>query len=131
MAEIKITIAELIDILAANNILQNFMSDIHFEGDYITFNFHTGQFFPRYIPVSLLFQNFVSDIITFEISTNWMSDKFFALLPVKTNKFIKLKFPKLMVNIHNISDSFLNGLHFKDIQYENGMFQMKFQTKEN
>jgi len=130
MAEINITIAEFVDLLAANNVLQNFIFDIRFEGDYINFNFNTGQFFPKHIPVSLKFQDYVSDNITFTITTNWMSDKFFKLLPIKTNKYIKLKFPELIVNIQQISESFLNGLHLKDIQYNNGLFQIKFQTQD-
>jgi len=131
MAEINISIAEIVDLLIQNNVLKNFVFDIRFEGDYITFNFHTGQFFPRHIPVSLKFENFESEKIVFEVSTNWMSDQFLKLLPIKNNRFLKLKFPKLEVNIQKISESFLEGLLFKKIDYVNGLYQIKFQTKED
>jgi len=126
MAELKISISELAELLSTNDFFKNFVSDFRMEGDFIAFNFQTGQFFPRYVPVSLLFKKFSDGQIIFEISTNWMSDQFLKLLPVKNSKYMKLKFPLLILYIENIEKSFLQGIHVKDIKFENGLYLIDF-----
>lgn len=131
MAKLTISIAELTEILAANEMLQNYISDFHMEGDYISFNFKTGQFFPRYIPVSLLFLSYSSGQLKLEISTNWMSDKFMKLLPVKNNDYLNLKFPKLVIKLHKITQKYLNGIVIDSINFQNGAFAINFTPRKD
>ena len=132
MAQLTISIAELAELLAANQLLNHYIADFHMEGDYISFNFQTGQFFPKYIPVSLLFISYSAGQLLLEISTNWMSDKFMKLLPVKNNDYINLKFPKLIVKLHNITKQYLIGILIESVSFQNGAFKIKFTTrKEN
>jgi hypothetical protein len=129
MAQLSISIAELAELLAANKLLHHYITDFHMEGDYISFNFHTGQFFPKYIPVSLLFLSYSAGQLVLDISTNWMSDKFMKLLPVKNNDYINLKFPKLIVKLHKFTTKYLNGILIEAVSFQNGAFKIKFTTR--
>lgn len=122
MAEIQFTIAEIVDLIVQNKLMPKQISNIHFEGDFLSFNFHTGLFFPKYIPSSIQFLNFDKGLLTLKIITNWMADKFLKIIPLEDDEFIEFEFPKIFVKLQNFLTARLRGIQIDKIIYDNGVF---------
>ena len=122
MAEIQFTIAEIVDLIVQNKLMPKQISNIHFEGDFLSFNFPTGLLFPKYIPSTIQFLNYDKGLLTLKIKTNWMSDKFLKIIPLEDNEFIEFKFPRVFVKLQDFLTTRLKGIQIDKIIYDNGMF---------
>ncbi len=122
MAEIQFTIAEIVDLIVKNKLMPKQISNIHFEGDFLSFNFPTGLLFPKYIPSTIQFLNYDKGLLTLKIKTNWMSDKFLKIIPLEDNEFIEFKFPRVFVKLQDFLTTRLKGIQNDKIIYDNGMF---------
>ena len=122
MAEIQFTISEIVDLIVKNKLMPKQISNIHFEGDFLSFNFPTGLLFPKYIPSTIQFLNFDKGLLTLKIKTNWMSDKFLKIIHWEDNEFIEFELPKIFVKLQDFLTTRLKGIQIDKIIYDNGMF---------
>ncbi len=122
MAKLEITIAELIDILIANKIIPEKISNLDIQGETINFKYNTGMFVPHEIDAFINFVEYEKGIIIFEMHTTWFADKVLRLASLPENKYIQLDYPQVIFYIERFLKDKVISLMIEDIKFTNGKF---------
>ena len=122
MAKLEITIAELIDILIANKIIPEKISDIDIQGETINFKYNTGMMIPHEIDAFVNFVEFEKGIIILEMHTTWFADKVLRLASLPENNYVQLDYPQVIFYIERFLKDKVIGLMIEDIKFTNGKF---------
>ncbi len=122
MAEIKISIAEIVGAIVANDLMPKQISNIEIQGDTINFHYKTGLLIPRSVEASLSYIEFDKSIITFEVHTSWFADKILRIFPIGQSEFLQYDHPNVIFYIQRFLNKKVNGVQIEDIKFKNGKF---------
>ena len=128
MAEIVISIDELVHILNANNILPPRIREIEKHHQGISFKFRTALFPLMLIRVILKFSGFENDCAIFEVVQNPLMKKFDWLIhkiieSMEMPDYIsKIEYPAVHINTKDILAQQLKGVQINHIRYKDGLF---------
>ncbi len=122
MAKLEITIAELIDILIANKIIPEKISDIDIQGETINIKYNTGMMIPHEIDASINFVEFEKGIIILEMHTTWFADKVLRIASLQESNYIQLDYPQVIFYIERFLKDKVKNLMIDDIKFINGKF---------
>ncbi|MHC4640937.1 MAG: hypothetical protein ACYS32_04775 [Planctomycetota bacterium] len=128
MARITFTIAELLEILASNQLLPPQITRVKVKGDEIHFVIKTNAFILPYIPASLKYLSFDDNNALFELAIiTGRADKAVSLLndalKLKLPAYMKLEYPNLFIDVGRVlRETNVRGIQVEDISYQNGEF---------
>lgn len=128
MAELNFTFAEIIDILAANEILPKQISNLVVDGKTITFKFKLKIPFPTTVDVSLEFLEFEKGLLTFKIKTAWLVEKALRNPAVFKNKYIELEKSHILIYLDMYIKDHLRGLQLDKIEFSNNKISIEAYT---
>jgi len=128
MAQISVSLAELIDLVIANNIMPDQISNIEPQGESLNFEFRTGLFFPKYVQIYVNVLEFEKGILVLELITDWFAEKLMKLLPFKNNEFLEYDFPRIIINLQTLLNKYIKGLKIDRIEYKNSRFNILTKT---
>ncbi len=128
MARITFSIAEAVRIINSNGLVSGPITEIEAEGDKISVKFKTSWPAPKYIRVGIEYADFENGIVTFNITTNRLVDKFDWLVR-KLLKSLHLpdyvnqcEYPRVCVDINKVLADKIKGVQIENIDFENGQF---------
>ncbi|MCF8302825.1 MAG: hypothetical protein K9I94_06070 [Bacteroidales bacterium] len=129
MASIILSNEELINILNANDLIPDIVTDVKAVEDYITLKLNTKSFLKPYIPITLRYYEYANDHIVLSIETDWLTRNMASLINinkilnnrVKSN-LIKFDFPWMYIEIHQLLDKNTKGLQVKNVVFSNGRY---------
>lgn len=127
MAELKFALFEVLDLIKSNQFLHSHIGEAIIDGDFISFHYETGLFFPRSLPVSIKFRHFTEGSAFFQVSTSALPEAVIKLIPLPRNTpYLYLKYPDLEIRLNRLTGKYLPGIEIKDVQYNNGLFTVIF-----
>ncbi|MCK4653364.1 MAG: hypothetical protein KAU01_02845 [Candidatus Cloacimonetes bacterium] len=122
MTKVIVSIAEIIDIMVANNLMPEQISEIDISGDTISFQYNTGKIIPAKIEASIYFEEFDKGLMIFGIQTTWLSDKLLRIMSLPQNEYIQVDYPSIIFYIQRFFNDKLKIVQIENIKYENGKF---------
>ena len=125
MAEIKITISEIVDICIANDLIPNSISNIEILGELIKFRFKSEHPVPINIDLEIYYKEYHNGLIFLEIQTNWIVDKVLRYKKLPNIKYIQYEHPTLTFLLQQFLNDKTKIIHIEDIQFKNGYFKIK------
>lgn len=128
MALIKISFAEIIDILIAHNIIPDRISDIEIDGSFISLVYRTGKVFPPVVEATLQYQEFEKGALIFTISTSWLADKMLRVFPFEQNKYIQFDYPNIFIFVDTILKEKFPTIKIEKIKFTKEKFEIDFFT---
>lgn len=128
MAEIYLSMAEVMDFLAANQYLPANISDIEVDDNMVSFRYNTKLAFPSHIDMSIQFLKYENGVAELEISTSWLVEKVLKKLPVLKQDFIELQGSRIYIQLNSLIERKLNGVRLENLEFINHRFEIKFNT---
>ncbi|RLC50095.1 MAG: hypothetical protein DRI23_07810 [Candidatus Cloacimonadota bacterium] len=128
MALIKISFAEIIDILIAKGVIPDRISNIEIDGSYISFVYRTGKVFPSVIEVTLQYLEFEKGALIFSISTGWLADKLLRVFPFEQSKYFQFDHPNIFIFVDTIIKDKFPVLQIEKINFNKERFEINFFT---
>lgn len=128
MAEINLSLAEIVDIVAANSILPKQITNIVVDENMISFRYHTKLAFPSHIDASVQFLKYENGIAELEFTTSWLVEKIIKSLAVFKNEFIELRGSRIRIQLKKLLADKLAGISLESIEFINHRFEIKFYT---
>ncbi|MCD6177601.1 MAG: hypothetical protein J7K29_07170 [Candidatus Cloacimonetes bacterium] len=111
MAEIRITISEIIDICIANNLIPDSISNIVILGESIKFRYKNV----HPIPVN----------VDLEIKTNWIIDKYLHFKKLPSIQYLQYEHPTITFFLEQFLIDKTKIMHIENIHFNNGYFKIK------
>lgn len=128
MAEIIVSVDELVHILKANNMMPPKVRDIEAYHQGISFKIKTGLFPLMLIRIVVKFTEYADDCAVFEVVQNPLMKKFDWLI----HKWIesmqmpehirKIEYPAIHIDVNGVLAQQLKGVRIKNISFESGLF---------
>lgn len=128
MALLKFSFAELIDILVANKVLPDAVSNIVIDSNTISFVYRTGKIFPPVVDVTLQYQEFEKGALIFTISTGWLADKLLRVYPFEQHKYLQFDHPRIFIFIDTILKDKFPSIKVEKIRFSKERFEIHFFT---
>jgi len=128
MAEINFTFAEIIDILAANGILPDQISNLDVNGKNISFKFKVKNPFATSVDISLQFLEFEKGILSFKIKTSWLVEKGLKHLVIFKNKYVELDKSNILIYLDMYINDNLKGLQLNKFIFSNNKLNIELFT---
>ena len=122
MAEIKISIAEIVGAIVANDLMPEQISNIEVQGDTVNFHYKTGLLIPKSVEASLSYIEFDKNIITLEVHTSWFADKLLRVFPIDQSEFFQYDHPNVIFYIQSFLNEKIKGIQIENIKFKNGKF---------
>jgi hypothetical protein len=128
MALIKVSFAEIIDILIAKEVIPDRISNIEIDGSFISLVYKTGKVFPPVIELTLQYIEFDKGALIFSISTSWLADKLLRVFPFEQNKYLQFDHPNIYVFVDTILKDKFPVLQIEKINFNKERFEINFFT---
>ena len=128
MALIKISFAEIIDILIVNDVIPDRISNIEIDGSFISLVYRTGKVFPPVVEATLQYQEFERGALVFTISTSWLADKMLRVFTFEQSKFMQFDYPHLYIFVDAILKDNFPALKVENIRFIKERFEIDFFT---
>lgn len=129
MAEINCSLAEIIDILSAVNLLPEDVSDIHVDDNIVSFKYNTKLVFPSHVVISVQFLEHKNGVTELELSTSWLVEKIIGKLPfLKNNDLFQLSGSRLFINLEKFLNQRFKGIKLESIEFTDHKFKIVFFT---
>ncbi len=125
MADIRLTISEVIDIGIANDLIPASISNIVIFGDHIKFRFKNEKLLSTNIDLEIIFKNYRDGMLYIEVQTNWILDKVLRLKKLPDLKFLQYKHPILTVFLQQFILEKTKIMHIESIDFKDGYFKIK------
>lgn len=122
MAKIIVSVAEIIDIIVANNLMPEQISEIDIQGDTISFQYKTGKIVPAKIEASVNFEEFDKGLMIFGIQTSWLADKLLRIMSLPQSNYIQIDYPNVIFYMQRFFNDKLKGVQIEDIKFQKGEF---------
>lgn len=124
--KIQISLSEVVDFLAANNLLPKQISDIQVNDKRIEFKYKTGMPFPPYLEINLEFIKYEKSesAVYLSFNSNWLFKKVLKMLPIMKNEFIIFRDSIVSIRIMKILQQHLKGFTIDDISFNNHFFEI-------
>jgi hypothetical protein len=128
MAEINFTFAEVVDILAANDIIPEQISNLSIDGKIISFKFRLKAPFVSSVDVSLEFLEFERGLLTFKIKTSWLVEKALKNPRIFKNKYVELNKSNFIIYLDMYIKEHLRGMQIDKIVFQNNKINVEIYT---
>jgi hypothetical protein len=128
MAKISVTFAELVDILVANNIIPEQISNLVVDGNIISFKYKIKTPFLTAVDISLEFVEFENGLLTFKIKTAWLLEKMLSNPNFFKNEYIEVEKSKIMIYLDMLVKEKLKGLQIDKIYFTDNSLNIEIYT---
>ncbi len=125
MAEIKITISEIIDICIANELIPNSISNIEIMGEQIKFRYKNEHPISTNIDLEMNYKDYQNGMLFLELQTNWITDKFLRFKKLPSIKYLQYEHPTLTFLLQQFLKDKTKIVHIEDVHFKNGYFKIK------
>ncbi len=123
MAEIRITISEIIDICIANDLIPDSVSNIEILGEQIKFRYKKEHSIN--IDLEINYKDYNNGMLFLEVQTNWIIDKYLRFKKFSNIQYIQYEHPTLTFFLQQFLIDKTNIVHIENIHFENGYFKIK------
>ncbi len=125
MAEIRITISEIVDICIANDLIPDSVSNIEILGEQIKFRYKKKHPIPTNIDLEINYKDYNNGMLFLEVQTNWIIDKYLRFKKFSNIQYIQYEHPTLTFLLQQFLIDKTNIVHIENIHFENGYFKIK------
>jgi len=125
MADIRLTISEVIDICVANELIPSSISKVEIFGEHIKFRFKNEKILSTNIDLEVSFKSYKDGMLFIEVQTNWLLDKVLRFKKLSDFKFLKFKHPVLTVFLEQLLIEKTKIMHIESIDFKDGYFKIK------
>ena len=125
MAEIRITIAEIVDICIANELIPESISNIEILGELIKLRFKSEHPVPINIDLEIRYKEYHNGLLFLEIQTNWIVDKVLRFKKLPSLQYLQYEHPTLTFFLQQFLYDKIKIVHIEDIHFKNGYFKIK------
>ena len=125
MADIRLTISEVIDICVANDLIPASISKIEIFGDHIKFRFKNEILLSTNIDLEVIFKDYRDGMLFIEVQTGWILDKVLRFKKLSDFKFLQYKHPVLTVFLQQFLLEKTKIMHIESIDFKDGYFKIK------
>lgn len=125
MAEIRITISEIIDICIANELIPDCVSNIEILGERIKFRYKNEQPISTNIDLEINYKDFNNGMLFLEVQTNWIVDKYLRFKKLPNIQYLQYEHPVLTFFLQQFLKDKIKIVHIEDINFKNGYFKIK------
>ena len=127
MALLTFTINEVLELLEANDLKPERLSDVRVEGKVITVVINTGLPFPKTVKADVEYIDLTDGKLKLELKANPMVAKLVNMLPMPKN--IQYNSPFIYVDLNGFIAEKLKGLSVSDVIMENNQIKIVTQNK--
>lgn len=125
MADIRLTISEVIDICIANELIPASISNIEIFGDHIKFRYKNEKPIISNIDLEVSFKDYNNGMLFIEVQTNWITDKLLRFKKLPEFKFFQYEHPILTVFLQQFLIDKTKIMHIESIHFKDGYFKIK------
>jgi len=125
MAKIKVTIAEIIDICVANELIPDAISNIEILGQHIKFRYKNEHPISTNIDLEVSFKDYNNGMLFLEVRTNWIVDKYLRFKKLQDFKYLQYEHPVLTVFLNQFLIDKSKIVHIEYIHFKDGYFKIK------
>ena len=125
MAEIRITISEIVDLCIANELIPDSVSNIEILSELIKFRFKSEHPVPINIDLEIYYKEYHNGLLFLEIQTNWIVDKVLRYKKIPNIKYFQYEHPTLTFLLQQFLNDKLKIVQIEDIHFKNGYFKIK------
>ncbi|MCK5050171.1 MAG: hypothetical protein KAS53_00430 [Candidatus Cloacimonetes bacterium] len=125
MAEIRITISEIIDICIANELIPDFISNIEILGERIKFRYKNEHPISTNIDLEINYKDYNNGLLFLEVQTNWIIDKYLRFKKLPNFQYLQYEHPVLTFFLQQFLKDKVKIVHIEDINFKNGYFKIK------
>lgn len=125
MAEIRITISEIVDICIANELIPDSVSNIEILGEHIKFRYKSEQPISVNIDLEINYKDYNNGMLFLKVRTNWIVDKYLRLKKLQNLKYLQYEHPVLTFFLKQFLKDKSKIVHIEDIHFKNGCFKIK------
>jgi len=125
MAEIRITISEIIDICIANNLIPDSISNIVILGESIKFRYKNVRPIPVNVDLEINYKDYNNGKLFLEIQTNWIIDKYLHFKKFKTLQYFQYEHPVITFFLQQLLKDKTEIVHIENINFKNGYFKIR------
>jgi len=125
MADIRLTISEVIDICVANDLIPGYISNIEIFGDHIKFRLKNEKLLNTNIDLEVSFKEYKDGMLYIEVQTGWIIDKVLRFKKLSDIKFLQYKHPVLTVYLQEFLHEKTKIMHIESIDFKDGYFKIK------
>lgn len=125
MAEIRITIAEIVDICIANELVPDSISNIDILGEHIKFRYKGDKPFSTKIDIEISFKDYNNGMLFLEVRANWIIDKYLRFKNLEGNKYLQYEHPVLTFFLQQFLMDQVKIVHIENIKFKDGYFKIQ------
>jgi hypothetical protein len=125
MAEIRISIAEIVDICIANELIPDAVSNIEILGEQIKFRYKNVHPISTNIDLVMNYKDYQNGMMFLELQTNWITDKFLRFKKLPSIKYLQYEHPTLTFFLQQFLKDKTKIVHIENIHFKNGYFKIK------
>jgi len=125
MAEIRITISEIIDICIANNLIPDSISNIVILGESIKFRYKNVHPIPVNVDLEINYKDYNNGKLFLEIQTNWIIDKYLHFKKLPSIQYLQYEHPTITFFLEQFLIDKTKIMHIENIHFNNGYFKIK------
>ena len=125
MAEIRITISEIVDICIANKMIPDSVSNIEILGESIKFQYKNVHPIPIKRDLEIEYKDYNNGMLFIDIRTNWLTDKFLRFKKLPSSQYLQYEHPTLTFFLQQFLIEKTKIMHIESIRFNNGYFKIK------
>ncbi len=125
MAEIRVTIAEIVDICVANELIPDAISNIEILGEHIKFQYKSEHPISTNIDIEIGYKDYSNGMLFLEVKTNWIVDKFLRFKKLKNLSYLQYEHPVLTFFLQQFIKGKSKIIHIENINFRDGYFKIK------
>ena len=125
MAEIRITISEIIDLCVVNKMIPDSISNIEVLGEQLKFQYKNVH--PISINIDLVFsyKDYSNGMLFINVRTNWITNKILRFKKLPNSKYLQYEHPILTFFLEQFIIEKTKIMHIESIHFNNGYFKIK------
>ncbi len=125
MAEIRITISEIVDICIANEMIPDSVSNIEILGERIKFRYKNENPISTNIDLEIIYKDYHNGMLFLEVQTNWIVDRYLRFKKLPNLKYLQFEHPTITFFLQQFLNDKLKIVQIEDINFKNGYFKIK------
>ena len=125
MAEIRITISEIIDLCIANKMIPDSVSNIEILGESIKFQYKNVHPIPINIDLEIEYKDYNNGMLFIDVRTNWLTDKFLRFKKLPSFQYLQYEHPTITFLLEQFLIEKTKIMHIESINFNNGYFKIK------
>ncbi|MCF7859032.1 MAG: hypothetical protein K9N07_06895 [Candidatus Cloacimonetes bacterium] len=125
MAEIRITIAEIIDIFIVNDLIPKEVSDLQISGDHIKFKYKDKFIIPKQITFEINIVEYSNGMLFLKLKSNWLVANILKHKQILEKKYLQYQHPKITFFLQQFLTDKTKMVHIESLNFNNGNFIIK------